>query len=203
MTNAGITVVPAHCASWDDLRSVFGERGQAQRCWCQRYKLQPRESFASFPADERAHRMRQQTDCGNPGAERTSGLVAYLADQAVGWCAVEPRSEYDGLVRNQRVPWTDREEDRSDPHVWALTCLFTRAGFRRRGVSRAMVAAAVEHAQRNGAAALEAYPVTTTEVIAEELHVGIERVFAAAGFGVITRPTSRRVVMRIEFCLST
>ena len=194
-----VDVVPASLADWSDLQAVFGTRGQAQRCWCQRYKLEPRESFASFPVEERAHRLRRQTDCGNPEANRTSGLVAFIAGEAVGWCAVEPRVEYAGLVRNQRVPWADRAEDRADPDVWAVTCLFTRAGFRKRGVSRALVAASITHARTNGATALEAYPLASTDVIGEELHVGIERVFAAAGFGVVARPTSRRVVMRVDF----
>ena len=197
--DATISVVPAHRASWDDLKAVFGTRGSAQRCWCQRYKLAPRESFASVPAEERAHRLRQQTDCGNPLAQQTSGLVAYLADQPVGWCAVEPRPAFTGMVRNQRVPWTDRDEDRADRGVWAVTCVLTRAGFRKRGVSRALVAASLEHARAQGAVALEAYPMASASAIDEELHVGLERVFADAGFAVATRPTSRRVVMRFDF----
>ena len=125
--------------------------------------------------------------------------MAYLADEAVGWCAVDPRVEYAGLVRNQKVPWAGRGEDRADPDVWAVTCLFTRAGFRRQGVSRALVAAAVDHAQKHAATALEAYPITTTNVVDEELHVGSEALFAGAGFTVVTRPTGRRAVMRLEF----
>lgn len=41
--------------------------------------------------------------------------------------------------------------------------------------------------------------MTTTEVIAEELHVGTRGTFAAAGFAEVSRPTKRRVVMRIGF----
>jgi GNAT superfamily N-acetyltransferase len=74
-------------------------------------------------------------------------LVAYLDDDPVGWCAVEPRTAYEGLIRNNRVPWTDRTEDKTDPSVWAVTCLFTRVGFRRRGISRALAAAAVDFAR--------------------------------------------------------
>jgi hypothetical protein len=44
------TVVPANEASWADLQTVFGTRGPASRCQCQRFKLARRESFASFPA---------------------------------------------------------------------------------------------------------------------------------------------------------
>ncbi|MDN5760725.1 MAG: hypothetical protein L0H41_00195 [Microlunatus sp.] len=81
-----------------------------------------------------------------------------------------------------------------------MTCLFTRAGFRKRGVSRALAHAAVGFAREHDARAIEAYPTTTTKVITEELHVGIAAVFADAGFTEAKRPTPRRVIMRIDFC---
>jgi GNAT superfamily N-acetyltransferase len=198
-TEPAISVVPANEVSLEDLRTIFGRRGEAARCQCQRYKLQPRESFASFPAEERAHRLRQQTDCGHPESGTTSGLVAYLDGEAVGWCAVEPRPAYLGLLRSYRVPWEGRAEDKNDDSVWAVTCFVTRVGFRKRGVSRALAAAAVDFAREHGARAIEGYPITTKEVILEELHVGTEGVFTHAGFVEVSRPTLRRVVMRIDF----
>jgi len=196
---AAISVVPANEVAWEDIATVFGTRGSAQRCWCQRYKLAPRESFGRFPAEERADRLRRQTECGHPASETTSGLVAYLDGEPVGWCAVEPRSAYTGLVRNNRVPWEGRSEDKADETVWAVTCLFTRAGFRKRGVSRALARAAVDFARERGARAIEGYPMTSTNAILEELHVGTEAVFAGAGFAEVSRPTLRRAVMRIDF----
>jgi GNAT superfamily N-acetyltransferase len=195
----GLTIVPANEARWDDLQTIFGTRGQACRCQCQRYKLRPRESFRSFPVEERAFRLRRQTDCGHPESETTSGLVAYLDGEPVGWCAVEPRTEYEGLLRNNRVPWEGRSEDKTDDSVWAVTCLFARAGFRKRGISRALARAAVDFARVRGARAIEGYPMTTKNVIAEELHVGTEGVFADAGFTEVSRPTLRRIVMRVDF----
>jgi GNAT superfamily N-acetyltransferase len=194
-----ITIVPATEASFGDLQTIFGTRGQACRCQCQRYKLRPRESFRSFPVEERAFRLRRQTDCGHPDSDTTSGLVAYLDGEPVGWCAVEPRTEYEGLLRNNRVPWEGRSEDKTDDSVWAVTCLFARAGFRKRGISRALARAAVDFARERGARAIEGYPMTTKNVIAEELHVGTEGVFADAGFTEVSRPTLRRIVMRIDF----
>jgi GNAT superfamily N-acetyltransferase len=193
-----LSVVPANEASWEDLQTIFGTRGQACRCQCQRYKLRRRESFRSFPVEERAHRLRQQTDCGHPGSGTTSGLVAYLEGEPVGWCAVEPRTAYEGLVRNNRVPWEGRAEDKTDDSVWAVTCLFTRAGFRKRGISRTLARTAVEFARERGARAIEGYPMTTKNAILEELHVGTVGVFADAGFEEVSRPTLRRVVMRID-----
>ena len=194
-----LSIVPANQAGCDDLQAVFGTRGTAAFCQCQRYKLRPREAFRKFPVEERAHRLRQQTDCGHPESDSTSGLVAYLDGEPVGWCAVEPRTAYEGLLRSARVPWEGRAEDKADDSVWAVTCLFTRAGFRKRGISRVLARAAVDFARERGARALEGYPITTGNVIAEELHVGTESVFAQAGLTLVSRPTPRRVVMRVDF----
>jgi GNAT superfamily N-acetyltransferase len=192
-------IVPANEASWEDLQTIFGTRGPAARCQCQRFKLRPREAFANFPVEERAFRLREQTDCGHPESDATSGLVAYVDGEPVGWCAVEPRPAYTGLVRNNRVPWEGRNEDKGDAGVWAVTCLFTRAGFRKRGISRALARAAVDFARERGARAIEGYPMTTKNAILEELHVGTEATFADAGFTEVSRPTLRRAVMRIDF----
>lgn len=194
-----IRVVPANEASWTDVQTVFGTSGSAFRCQCQRYKLAPRESFASFPVEERARRLREQTDAGHPDSNSTSGLVAYLGREPVGWCAVGPRTDCPMILRHSRVVWEGRAEDRTDASVWAVTCLFARARFRRRGVSRALALAAVDFARERGARALEAYPMTTDNAIAEELHVGSLRTFLAAGLTEVSRPTARRLVMRVDF----
>jgi len=196
---ASISVVPANQASCEDLQTVFGTRGAASSCQCQRYKLRPREAFRSFPVEERVRRLREQTDCGHPESGTTSGLVAYLDQEPVGWCAVEPRPEYEGLLRVFRVPWDGRDEDKTDDTVWAVTCLFARAGFRRRGVSRALARAAVTFARERGARAIEAYPIIAQNAISEELHVGSPSVFADAGLVEVSRPSVRRLVMRLDF----
>lgn len=196
---ATVVVIPANEVTCADLQTIFGTRGQGSRCQCQRYKLRRGESFAGFPVEERVHRLREQTDCGNPGSGATSGLVAFLDGEPVGWCAVEPRTAYEGLIRNQRVPWEGRAEDKDDSGIWALTCIFVRAGFRRRGISRALAREGVSFARRSGARALEAYPMTTTNAIDEELHVGTVETFAEAGLAETGRPTLRRAVMRIDF----
>ena len=131
-----------------------------------------RAGFAGFPAEERGARLRQQTEVGHPESDSTSGLVAYLDGEPVGWCAVEPRSHYEGLVRNNRVQWQGRAEDMADDSVWAVTCFFIRRRLRKHGVSRELARAAVSFAGDRGARAIEGYPITTKNVIMEELLVG-------------------------------
>jgi GNAT superfamily N-acetyltransferase len=194
-----VTIVPANEASWEDLQAVFG-RGYPSRCQCQRLKIRGREwDSESVPVAERASRLLKQTGCGHPESDATSGLVAYLDGEPVGWCAIEPRTAY---VRLGRVPWAGRAEDKTDDSVWAVTCFVTRAGFRRRGISRALARAAVDFARERGARALEGYPMITQpgqEITWDELRVGSRGIFADAGFTEVSHPTLRRFVMRIDF----
>jgi GNAT superfamily N-acetyltransferase len=153
----------------------------------------------SVPIEERAERLRAQTECGHPESGTTSGLVAYLDGEPVGWCAVEPRSAY---VRLGTTPWAGRAEDKADDSVWAVPCFVTRAGFRRRGISRALARAAVDFARERGARALEGYPMITQpgqDITWGEIFVGSRSIFADAGLAEASRPTLRRVVMRIDF----
>lgn len=197
-----ITIVPANQAGCADLQAVFGTRGTAAICNCQRYKLASKEAFKSYPPEERARRLHEQTNCGQLDATATSGLVAYLEGEPVGWCAVEPRTAYQGLLRVYRVPWEGRAEDKADEGVWAVTCVFVRAGFRRRGISYGLARSAVDFARERGARALEAYPMLRRAgetIVWGELHPGTRSIFAAAGFTEVSHPTPRRVVMRIDF----
>jgi GNAT superfamily N-acetyltransferase len=197
-----VKVVPANEAGWGDIQIVLGARGDPSRCQCQRYKMHPGESWASVGRDELAFRLRTQTECGHPESETTSGLVGYLDGEPVGWCAVERRTAYPRLLLKTRVPWDGRDEDKADDSVWAVSCFVTRTGFRRRGISRALAHAAVDFARERGARALEGYPMIDEPAqgwLLGELHVGRRSVFADAGFTEVSRPTVRRVVMRIDF----
>ena len=159
VTDDQLRIVPANEATWQDLQAIFGERGASSICWCQRYKMQPRERcISTVGAAELAPRLREQTACGQPESTQTTGLVAYLDGEPVGWCAVGSRSANPRLLSQCPTPWVGRTEDKTDASVWAVTCILTRAGFRRRGISRALAHAAVDFARQRGAHALEGYP---------------------------------------------
>jgi len=219
-----LSIVPANQASWPDLKAVFGERDSG-RCNCQRFKT--RGWFWDQATDEqRRARLRDQANCDDPAATTTTGLVAYLHVHGerpanagapgvapavsgngqpatpVGWVALEPRTDYPRLLGLPTV-WKSRPgEDKEDDSVWAVTCFVVRKGYRRRGITYALAAAAVDYAKANGARALEGYAMLTQpgkEITWGELHVGARQVFADAGFTEVSRPSVRRAVMRIDF----
>ncbi len=195
---AKLRIVPANQVSWDDLLAVVGKaRAFDALCFCQRFKII--RGWNALGEDERAHRLRTQTECGHPDSETTSGLVGYLEDDPVTWCAVEPRPAYIRLTRP--VTWAGRNEDKADEGVWAITCMLTRTPYRWQGFTYQMISAAVEFARGRGAHAVEGYAMLTEpgkEITWGELHVGSRNAFAAAGFREVIRPTKRRVVMRID-----
>jgi GNAT superfamily N-acetyltransferase len=195
-----ISIVPANEASWEDIRAIFGDRGYAAYCQCQRFKV-GQHPWSPFSVAERMERLEKETHCGYPSARTTSGLVAYLDGEPAGWCAVEPRPAYPRLPP-ARVAWKARGEDKDDDGVWAVTCFATRAGFRRQGISRALARATVDFARGRDARAIEGYPMITEpgqEITWGETHVGTRSIFADAGFQEVSHPTLRRVVMRIDF----
>ena len=199
-----LTIVPANEASWADLQAVFGLADYPGRCYCQRYRSE--EWHWSLSTEERRSRLRRQTNCDDPGAGATTGLVAYLTDEdndrePVGWVALEPRVDYPRLLRG-RTAWTGRDEDKSDPDVWSVTCFTVRKGYRGRGITYALAAATVGYARDNGARALEGYAMIVPpgkEITWGDLHVGKREVFEDAGFTEVHRPSHRRAVMRVDF----
>ncbi|MEQ7129533.1 GNAT family N-acetyltransferase [Actinopolymorpha sp. B11F2] len=194
-----LRIVPASEAASDDLQAVFST-GEGRQCQCQFFKLDNEEWRFSVGVEERTERLREQTSCGDTEARSTSGMVAYLEGEAVGWCAVGPRTAYPRL-RRMRVPWAGRDESRTDDGVWAVTCFVVRRGYRGRGIGSALARASIDFARDRGARAVEGYPIVTQpgeEVGSAALYVGSRNLFATAGFREVSRPTSRRAVMRVE-----
>ena len=189
--------VPANEASWDDLQAIL--TGMAAKCQCTRERLGDGD-FWPMEIPERASLFRAETHCDDPRATETIGVVGYLDDEPVAWCAVDHRSVY-GRLRGSPVPWTGRHEEKEDETVWAIPCMVVRRGFRGRGFTAQLVRAAVQHARARGAGSVEGYPMVTEgkEVTWDEFRVGPVSAFLAAGFTEVSHPTKRRVVMRLDF----
>lgn len=193
---AALRIRPANEASWSELQLVL--TGAAGRCQCTRQRLGDHDWYA-LPPEARGEVLREAVGCDDPRATSTVGLVAWLDDEPVGWVAVDRRTAYT-RIRNSPVAWSGRHEAKDDDTVWAIACLIVRRGFRREGLTYPLVAAAAEHARAQGARAVEGYPMITggAEITWDELSVGPVGPFLAAGFTEVSRPTKRRVVMRLE-----
>jgi GNAT superfamily N-acetyltransferase len=88
------------------------------------------------------------------------GILALRAAEPVGWCACGPRYIAATTPRSKIMRNRARVEDEI---VWLLPCLFVRAGRRGQGVTHALVRGAVELARREGACAIEGWPLAGSE----------------------------------------
>lgn len=175
-------------STWDAMTTVFGTKGDPAGCWCQWFK-QSRTDWDNTDREHKADLLHAQTDAGSPG------VLAWLGDEPVGWAAVEPFSAYPGLARS---PITRRQDgDPADP--WAVTCFVVRLEHRRKGVARALLQGALQHAAERGATVIEGYPVDSEarpKLSAAERYHGTVSLFRTGGFEVVRRPSASRAIMR-------
>lgn len=167
---------------WPALEDLFGERGACNGCWCMYwriggiYRKQSNEiNKAEF------HRVVAK---GPP-----PGLIAFDGKLAVGWCQLTPRDA---------LPWLDRSWIRIDDRpVWSISCFYVRKGYRRRGITVALIQAAEKIAKAAKAAALEAYPLDRS-LSPSASSTGFVSTFKRAGFKVVAHRTPPRPMMRLE-----
>jgi GNAT superfamily N-acetyltransferase len=131
--------------------------------------------------------FREVTQNGPP-----PGLLAFEGQLAVGWCQLTPREALPWLDRNWRVRRVD------DLPVWSISCFYIRKGYRRRGITSALIQAALEAAKRAGAPAVEAYPLDAS-LSPSATSTGYVSTFERAGFKVVARRVAARPIMRFEF----
>jgi GNAT superfamily N-acetyltransferase len=177
-----LTVRPLTPALWPALEDLFGEHGACNGCWCMYWRIG--SAYRRRPRQANKAAFREVVERGPP-----PGLLAFDSAVAVGWCQLTPRDALPWLDRTWRLKRVD------DLPVWSLSCLYVRKGRRRRGVTSAIIAGALQAAQRAGAPALEAYPLDA-DVSPSASGTGYASTFARAGFETVARRTPARPIMR-------
>jgi ribosomal protein S18 acetylase RimI-like enzyme len=186
-----LVIVPVTPDRWRDLEKLFGpDRGANSGCWCMWWRL-TRAAWQRMPKAERKARFRRVITKGPP-----VGLLALRAGEPVGWVQVAPRSATP-TFNTSPVAAPIRPDDDPD-QVWAITCFYIAARGRRTGVANALAAAAVEHAFREGAAAIETCPKEPEGRAGGELFMGTPSVFRRLAFREVARRTPARPLMRLD-----
>jgi GNAT superfamily N-acetyltransferase len=81
--------------------------------------------------------------------------------------------------------------------VWSVVCFFVLRSARRRGLMSVLLEGAKDHARRQGARVLEAYPIVPAGRLAGVSgFTGVARVFRRAGFAVAARRSARQPILR-------
>ena len=191
--NGEIEVRPIDAGNVAYVASLFGTDRSTRHCWCTAFCSTGRQFAAGWFGGGNRRRFGDLA----AASAHPMGVLAALDDAPVGWCACGPRSRYTAAIdgRSQLLRSRPRDEDED---VWLIACLFVDAGYRGRGITRALIAAAVELARRDGATAVEGWPNTSPAPPAADLFLGRERVFHALGFKSVDRPTPQRSIVRLD-----
>lgn len=183
-----IEVRPVTPDLYADADAIFTSSPETARCYCMWFIMPVREYRAGGREANRRLFCELVEEVSNP-----FGLLAYLDGEVVGWCAAGPRSRYARAVRTPTFKGRDPAEDDA---VWLVPCFYVRKDARRRGVSRALLEAAVDLAGQRGASAIEGFPFAEGAYRSRDGMVGVESLFASCGFEVTRRPSPARVIMR-------
>ena len=169
---------------WHALEDLFGDNGACNGCWCMYWRIG--NTYRKQPRSRNRTAFRKIVKQGPP-----PGLLAFDGDVPVGWCQITPRDD---------LPWLDhiwRLRRVDEVPVWSLSCLYVRKGYRRLGITSALIEAAVKAARRAGAPALEAYPLDA-KLTPSASGTGYLSTFARLGFKLVIRRSPPRPILRYE-----
>jgi len=185
---AGLKFLPLTPKRWPDFEKLFGARGACGGCWCMWWRTK-RSDWERLKGEGNRKAMKSLVESGT-----VPGILAYAGKEAVGWCSVAPRGDFE-VLENSRIlkPVDDRP-------VWSVVCFFIAKEWRNRGMSVHLLEAAAAYARKKGARILEGYPVEPKKkpMPAAFAYTGLAAGFRKAGFFECARRSETRPIMRLE-----
>lgn len=181
----------------DYLRFFDHERGPAfadnpewATCYCHYYHVAKALDWPSFTGEMNRTAMRARIETGE-----MEGYLAYVDGEVAGWMNAQPYPKLRHACARLRIeapPLPVPEHDAA-----AIVCFVVAPGFRRQGVSRALLAAGLSNLAERGIAVVDAFPWNTESdsTAATDYYHGARPLFDAAGFVPIASD-ERMTVMR-------
>jgi GNAT superfamily N-acetyltransferase len=120
------------------------------------------------------------------------GMLAYANGEPVGWCSVGRRESYPALERSRVLKRVDGKP------VWSIVCFFVAKPFRHKGLTIALLKAAIVHVKEHGGKIVEGYPVEPKKGYTPDpfAYTGLVPAFRKAGFVEVLRRSETRPIMR-------
>jgi ribosomal protein S18 acetylase RimI-like enzyme len=122
---------------------------------------------------------------------RSHGILVYSDGEPVGWCQFGARKE---LPRIDNKPKYRKLASASDRILWRITCFVVHKKYRRRGVARAALKAALAAIRKQGGGLVEAYPIKRWGAYAD--YRGTVSMFEKEGFQIVAPLGKSNVLMR-------
>ena len=171
---------------WSHFEKLFGPKGAYGGCWCMWWRI-TRSAFEKNQGEGNRKAMKKIVESGE-----VPGILAYRGGEPAAWCSVAPRDRFAALNRS---PVLKKLDDRP---VWSVVCFFVAKEHRGRGITHALIQAAVDHVRSRGGELVEAYPTRprSDRVPPVSSCMGFPSWFEQAGFVACAEPSKSKVIMR-------
>ena len=182
----------------DFLRFFDHERGPAfadnpewAKCYCHFYEVPVAIDWSSLSAAQNRVAMQARIEVGE-----MEGFLAFAGDEPVGWLNAQPRHKLPHCFDRMRVAATPSPCAPYEAAV--IVCFIIAPAWRRRGVSRALLAEALSSLAARGFKLVDAFPFKAgdSERCAVHYH-GALSTFIAAGFAPLSETDAITVVRKL------
>ena len=171
--------------------SAFADNPEWAKCYCHFYEVPVAIEWPSLSAAQNRIAMQARIEIGE-----MEGFLAFAGSEPVGWLNAQPRHKLPHCFDRMRVPPTPLPCAPYEAAV--IVCFIIAPAWRRRGVSRALLASALSALAARGFRLVDAFPFKSgdSERAADHYH-GALSTFVAAGFAPLAETDSVTVVRKL------
>jgi len=144
--------------TWPDFESLFSRGGGWDFCWCMHFhrtRMIRNKRFRTR-VQQGVRNRREKKELVASG--RTHGILVYAKREPVGWCQYGPKEELPRI--DGRRDYGGLAPKGGAKRLWRITCFVVDKRYRRLGVARIALKAALEAIRKKGGGVVEAYPLT-------------------------------------------
>lgn len=151
-------------------------------CYCQYYQFEgDHRQWQDRCANDRDSNRRALIE--DLASGRTLGVTAVRGDrEIIGWARVAPAGQLSKLYQNRLYRNLEVLAQGPRDRTFAVSCFLVDPNFRRHGVARSLLKAAIALVQERGAVALEAFPRGADDVSDGEQWLGPLGLYEELGF---------------------
>ena len=175
---------------WQDLETLLGDKGASGGCLCMTWRIEKGEKWSEIKGPTAKARFKKLVQSG-----KARGLLAYDRKEPIGWCTFGKRTAFPRLNRAPSLKCEDAE------NVCSIPCFYVKSGYRKKGVSTALLKMAALVLGKEKESVIEGDPVKPSKPGDKNIPgafawTGTIPLFEKQGFDLVGRPTTAKLRYR-------
>ena len=173
--------------TWPDFEAMFEKhKGVSGGCWCTFHQCSS-SHFQKMQKEERRDFHRQRVFGGI-----STGVIYYLDEQPVAWCEFGAALLFEQINRNRA--YLNLSVPIQEKPVWRICCIFTDKNYRKKGLSKKVLSAALTLIEEMGGGKIEAFPLNFPG-IEKPQYTGSVKMYLDEGFRIVAPLGKNQLLM--------